>query len=343
MKYLQLWRSARLALTLALATSANPSAFAADYTVRRGDTLSEIARQHKVPLATLQRANPHLASGKIAQGQRLSLPATAKTAPPKATLASSPKKPRSANLTAASSPAPARHPDRATPSDPKTRRPSLAASKRPELPEAKTEPALRRATPTAPRSSKAEHETTIDLTPPAPPARAGEKLQPRPSPAPPAEETYYHVVKNGETLSSIARQRGLSLAALADANRSINPKRLAPKQKLTLPSPQLAARSAAAPSPKTRPLSRPAATSLETAASPAPEAAPPDDHSAAETVSPGSEVAYLVAADDNLESIAREFSTSPQTLRQLNQLGTFDNPATGSVITVPWKASPQLH
>lgn len=318
MNYLQLRRSSRLALALLCASPALPSAAAADYTVRRGDTLSQIARHHRISLAVLQRANPQLKGGQIAQGQKLSLPA---------------KGPNAAAKPLAAPPAS-----------------SLGAAAKPRSPSTHPDPQKPLARPMAPHS---ERDTTIDLTPPARPTQAKEKKLPRPSGSPvtplPAPDAYYHVVKSGETLSSIARSRGLSVAALSQANRAIDPKRLAPNQKLILPATQLAARSSPAPSapnsPKIRLPSSPLPQSdASDAPPPAPEGAtPPEDALPPETVSPGSEVAYLVAENDNLESIAREFRTTPSTLRQLNQLGTFDSPASGSVITVPWKNGGQLH
>ena len=44
-----------------------------------------------------------------------------------------------------------------------------------------------------------------------------------------------HVVKRGETLSSIARQHGLDPEALRRANANVNPKKLRPGQTLALP------------------------------------------------------------------------------------------------------------
>ncbi|MDO5626329.1 MAG: LysM domain-containing protein, partial [Pseudomonadota bacterium] len=50
-------------------------------------------------------------------------------------------------------------------------------------------------------------------------APGGTQLQP--APAAPATPARTHVVKNGDTLSSIAQQRGVSLQALIGANPQI--------------------------------------------------------------------------------------------------------------------------
>jgi LysM repeat protein len=53
------------------------------YTVKRGDTLSEIAHRHKVSLKSLLAANGLKASSPIYAGRTLRIPGTAKTAPSK--------------------------------------------------------------------------------------------------------------------------------------------------------------------------------------------------------------------------------------------------------------------
>jgi len=53
------------------------------------------------------------------------------------------------------------------------------------------------------------------------------------APKPPARHT--HVVAGGETLASIARKQGISLAALEAANPTVNPKKLKAGQVINLP------------------------------------------------------------------------------------------------------------
>jgi len=54
-------------------------------------------------------------------------------------------------------------------------------------------------------------------------------------PAAPASQARTHAVQPGETLAGIARQAGVSLAALEAANPGVNPKRLRAGQTLNLP------------------------------------------------------------------------------------------------------------
>lgn len=53
---------------------------------------------------------------------------------------------------------------------------------------------------------------------------------------------FIHVVKRGETLSRIARQYGVSVAAIVEANELRNPNRIVPGQMLCIPEPPPACR-----------------------------------------------------------------------------------------------------
>lgn len=64
--------------TLPLALPGGEPESAARYTVRKGDTLSHIARRHKVSVAALKRAN-HLSGDLIRTGQTLRIPGEAET------------------------------------------------------------------------------------------------------------------------------------------------------------------------------------------------------------------------------------------------------------------------
>lgn len=48
--------------------------------------------------------------------------------------------------------------------------------------------------------------------------------------------------------------------------------------------------------------------------------------------------AYKVAEGDTIESIAREFSTTPSELRALNRMNSFDKPIVNGYVFVPWAA-----
>jgi len=146
---------------------------------------------------------------------------------------------------------------------------------------------------------------------------------------PPASSgTYYHVVKRGETFSSIARDKKVSLAALTKANQSVNPSRLNVGQQLNVPGLQVASHEAGAELIDEVPSVRPSAYRFDAEAEP-------------ETfeISDGQvpTIAYRITARDTPEILAREFNCTPGELRKLNQMGTFDQFTPGSFIQVPWQ------
>lgn len=116
----------------------------------------------------------------------------------------------------------------------------------------------------------------------------------------------WHTVKRGETLSSIARQAGVRASNLASANSLTASARLLVGQQLMIPratpTPALAAH---------RPTSTP---------------------TAATTAASGPTV-YRVRQGDTLSSIARQFDTTVETLKHLNQLST-DTIVVGDKLTV---------
>lgn len=100
--------------------------------------------------------------------------------------------------------------------------------------------------------------------PPAPPAAPATA-----NPASPSAPSTYHTVRRGETLYAIARDYGVDLEALVEANRLANPNLLYVGQRLALPgsgapaSPPAAATPTPAPTP--RPTQTPAPTPTPTA------------------------------------------------------------------------------
>ena len=182
----------------------------------------------------------------------------------------------------------------------------------------------------------AEQDISIDLTPPsqlpsAPvPRRSSEPV------APPVQQgTYYHVVKNGETFYSIARDRRVSVAALIKANRSIHPNKLGKNQKLSIPGVQMAARETESRVIDEPPPARVTAYRLE----PDDETTPTRENTMEEDDTVSGLTAYRVTDRDNMDSIAREFKTTPRELRRMNHLNTFDRITVGSWLMVPWQKS----
>jgi LysM repeat protein len=72
------------------------------------------------------------------------------------------------------------------------------------------------------------------------------------APAPVRSVAATHRVRQGETLSHIARRHGVSVAALRSANGNVDPRRLRPGQTLRVPasSASASARTARAPAPR---------------------------------------------------------------------------------------------
>ncbi len=175
-------------------STANPSAAATAqgvYTVQPGDSLSRIARLHKVPLGSLAAANGiDLQQPLIKPGQQLRIPqgGAAIIAPP-----------RSATL-----------PSPAAPAVPAT--PAAAATPAPTTP---ATPA-----PAAPTLVLKPVATATPVPPPAPasttsPAAAA---APASSAATPTLPKGQYRVCAGDTLYRIARQHGISLQQLMQAN-----------------------------------------------------------------------------------------------------------------------------
>jgi membrane-bound lytic murein transglycosylase D len=119
----------------------------------------------------------------------------------------------------------------------------------------------------------------------------------------------WHTVKKGETLSTIARQAGVRAANLASANGVTTATKVQVGQQLMIPrataSPALAAHRPATPA---------SATSV------------PSSAAAGSTT-------YRVKQGDTLYSIARQFETTVETLKHLNQLST-DVIVVGDKLTV---------
>lgn len=116
---------------------------------------------------------------------------------------------------------------------------------------------------------------------------------------PPAAGSNQHVVRPGESLSSIAAQHGTTWQTLAELNHISNPNVIHPNQVLNLPG----AASPTAPAPTT----------------PAPAAAQ----------------TYSVRSGDTLSSIAAQHGTTWQTLAELNHLSNPNLIHAGQVLTLP--------
>jgi LysM repeat protein len=390
MNYPQLWRSSGLAVSLLLTTLAAPSASAAGHTVRSGDTFIAIAKKYHLSVGSLQKANPGVNPGVIVKGQTLTLPSTAKTAavksPPAIPLkkaAAGPDQPTTARTNRKIPAESAREAGQLTANKPIKRTPSpsistyrvqsgdtlttlarrsgvsvgeLAEMNGLDTPELyQGQKLIVPGSPSPPVRTTMNPEHTVDLTPP--PRQSREESPSRrsaPPVNPPATQgTYYHVVKNGDTFSSIARQCRVSVAALTKANRSVNPNRLSVNQRLNVPGVQVASRGATDEAldavPQTRSTTYPSSltdeSTSEDSPAPAESPAPADSPAPAESPAPAdspaqagsARIAYRVTGRDTMESIAQEFTTTTKELRRMNQMGPFDQLTAGNFVAVPWQ------
>ena len=156
----------------------------------------------------------------------------------------------------------------------------------------------------------------------APPACPPAPEQAAPPSQAVAGSTGKHTVRPGDTLSSIAAGYGVSLAALQNANKGVDPTRLQLGQTLNLPG---GANPAPAPPkpetpivnapPKPAPAPSPPAPSASQALAPV---SPTPAMSPMPQANPRGVLQYRVDSTDTLESIARTFTTTPDLIRELN-------------------------
>ncbi|MGI8604638.1 MAG: LysM peptidoglycan-binding domain-containing protein [Verrucomicrobiales bacterium] len=120
----------------------------------------------------------------------------------------------------------------------------------------------------------------------------------------------WHTVRQGESLSRVAAQHGIERRAVQRANSLSDSATLMAGKKLKIPPRQDPTNLARA-----KPAQRESAT-------------PGDDRDV---------LGYFVLKDDSVESLAEDFDTTPETLRQLNQMGRNEVLVPGKRIVVPNK------
>lgn len=131
----------------------------------------------------------------------------------------------------------------------------------------------------------------------------------------------HHRVRSGDTLERIARNYGVSLTALRQANSGLNPRRLRPGQSVRIP-PRGA--------PRLIKASAPAA-----AAAPAPSAQA-EDGSAVQIVQAGMDhLLHKVQPGEALIIIAKRYNTTVAALKRLNNLGRSSRIRAGDWLKIP--------
>ncbi len=140
--------------------------------------------------------------------------------------------------------------------------------------------------------------------------------------------TSSYTVKKGDSLKAIAIRHRMTTAELASANRIKNPDKIYVGQRLKIPG--STASVAASPSTsETVPLPGfgvenlpppPSPASLAPPPAPAPAPAPPPAPSSSALDSHRGILAYRVDRSDTIESIATQFSTTPERIREINRL-----------------------
>jgi len=213
------------------------------YTVRRGDTLSEIARDHGVSVEALQEANDIGDPGRLRVGQQLVIPVepspgialAAEAALPTATVPPAPTATAAATHTAVP---PTATPQPPTPTATATAMPATAT---PTPVPTSTPTSIPTATATntlVPTATATSTTTSVPTATPVPTATGTPTNTPLPTATPtgtsaPLLMTY--TVQPGDTLIKIASAYGVSLRALQEANDLQNPGLIRVGQRLVIP------------------------------------------------------------------------------------------------------------
>ena len=316
------------------------------YVMRPGDTLWSVASKQGTSINALRNAN-HLKGDMVAIGQTLLIPSDeiiVNTPPP----ASMP----------ASASTPGTNPARKAPAPAITKRTHVVKPNETFTKIARdygiTFDTLAKANP----NTRADHLLAGErLSIPGGKSKTGSKPE-TPSTAPAATSTdVTHVVKSGEHLGSIAKQYGISTAALAESNRLQDanivvvgqkliipghkathtvPENLASNDQETAPTQEVQP-SEPAPMVKTEPVIQPATPlpPIVGESTPAYTQVMPPAITLTTPPAPRGVISYRMERGDTLETVANMFSTTPQNIRALNKLSADKVVKEGEEIVVP--------
>lgn len=177
-----------------------------------------------------------------------------------------------------------------------------------------------------------------------------ENRAPKAQDRPVASKAGGYTVQVGDSLKAIAIRHGTTTASLASLNGIKDPNKLMVGQRLKLPSGKTGPSNRSAPAPKAQTGDQtPASTSsdiiplpgmgLSAGSSQGPGRTKPADQvqSPAKPTSGGlgGVLAYRIDGSDSLESIASQFSTTPERLREMNHLPAEGKLNAGDEIMVP--------
>ncbi len=156
----------------------------------------------------------------------------------------------------------------------------------------------------------------------------------------------YYTIKKGDSLKAIAIKHKTTTAALASANRIKDPNKIVVGQRLKIPgrTTSVASPAVASSGPDTVPLpgfgtndQPPPPPSNGLAPAPAPTSTPaaPAKPSTPASDSHRGILAYRVDGSDTLDTIAQQFSTTPEHIREMNRMDASMKLKSGDEIMVP--------
>lgn len=134
----------------------------------------------------------------------------------------------------------------------------------------------------------------------------------------------HYIVKEGDTISRIAKAHGVSNASLLAANQNIDPNKILAGQKILISDNE--------PEPKLQEISEPEPIKKEEQESPIVQ----NPENPNEIIAPQGHGFYQVSSGDTLHSIAISFGTDTDNLRKLNKISTTESSLqVGDYILVP--------
>lgn len=139
-----------------------------------------------------------------------------------------------------------------------------------------------------------------------------------------AQETIFHTVRSGETMSSIARRYGVSVNALASSNGVANPNLLRPGQVLRIPVSNRTAQASppvqTTPRPQSTPVPSAPVSPRSATVSPSQPLAPTVYPSPTPTPPVASTRYYTVRQNDTLYGIAARYGVSVEAIKSRNRI-----------------------